>query len=196
MKPEDFYPLVHLFFLLPPEQRYRGMLSLHEQVHAEYCRAVERIGPERAAQTGSDGRSVLQVVGHIAEWDRWMVMGAGELLAGAASPQMMRMKGYLDPAGQVYSFENIDAFNAAMAEKQAEARWEEVQPLALRMAEVLFTLFTHPLLLNPAALEQGAPEEVTFPTGKTVTVPVGWVLWYITLEHEGVEHAQDLGSSH
>ncbi len=193
MKPDDFYPLVHLFFMLPPEQRYRGMLNLHEQIRAEYCQAVERIGPERAAQTGADGRSILQMVGHIAEWDRWMVTAAGEMLAGAPSPQIMRMHGYLDSSGEVLNFADVDTFNAAVAEKQSGARWEEIQPLALRMSEVLYTLFTHPLLLNPAVLEQGAPEEVRFPTGKSITVPVGWALWYLTLEHEGVEHAADLG---
>ncbi len=179
--------------MLPPEQRYRGLLNLHERIQAEYCRAVARIGPQRAVQTGSDGRSILQVVGHIAEWDRWTVLGAGELLAGAPAPQLMQLQGYLSPTGEARSFESVDAFNAAMAESQAEASWDQIQPLALRMSGALYTLFSHPLLLNPAILEQGAPAQVHFPSGKTITVPVGWVLWYMALEHEGVEHARDLG---
>jgi hypothetical protein len=30
------------------------------------------------------------------------------------------------------------------------------------------------------------------PTGVTLTIPCGWYLWMVTLEHEMVEHAADL----
>ncbi len=193
MNPDDFYQMVHLAFMLPPGPRHRGMLKLQEQIHAGYSRAVGAIDTQRAAQTSSDGRTILQVVGHIAEWDRWMLLGAAEMLSGASSPQMMRLQGYVDAAGQAHNFNSIGEFNAVMAQQQAGIPWEAVQPLALRMASALYTLFSHPLLLGPAVLEQGEPEQVKFPSGKSITVPVGWALWYITLEHEGVEHAGDLG---
>ncbi len=193
MNHDDFYTMAHLLFMLPPGQRYRGMRKLHADILAEYTRAVSAIDAGRAAQAGSDGRSVLQVVGHIAEWDRWMAVGAAELLSGAASPQMMRLQGYVDAAGQSHHFNSIAEFNALIARQQAQMPWQEIQPLALRMAAALHTMFSHPLLLSAPVLEQGAPEEVRFPSGKSVTVPAGWALWYITLEHEGIEHAQDLG---
>lgn len=28
--------------------------------------------------------------------------------------------------------------------------------------------------------------------GRTLTIPAGWYLWMVYIEHEGVEHAQDL----
>jgi hypothetical protein len=31
------------------------------------------------------------------------------------------------------------------------------------------------------------------PSGITLTVPVGWYLWLVSIEHEAVDHAEDLG---
>jgi hypothetical protein len=129
-----------------------------------------------AARTGPDGRSVAQVIGHIAEWDRYAILAAGEMLAGVAWPRIMVCAGFIEPDGAERKFKGVDDFNAYHAERQASVPWEHIRDLALRSATALQTLFAHPALLTPELLEQTRSYTFSLADSLTLTTPIGWYI--------------------
>ena len=193
MKPQDFYPRITDFVARPAHERQHALLVLHTDIVEEYLAAVEAITPERAAHVlPHDGRTIAQVVGHIMEWERWLITAAGEMAAGVAYPQIMRRQGYVDADGHARSFDSVDAFNAHQEAMQKSLDWETIQALALGTASDLQILFCKSGLLPAERLEQTRRFRWKLPTGDTLTVPCGWFLWMVTLEHEAVEHEGDL----
>jgi hypothetical protein len=178
--------------VLPPDKRYERFAAVHKKIWETYKAAVLAITPERAAQVSSDGRSVALVVGHIAEWDRFLIQMCAEFLTGVTYPRAWKLKGYIEPDGTSKDFENIEAFNQYQMKRQANIPWEEIQKTALQMGEVLYILFQTPGLMDVAHLEMGKLDHWETP-GFTGEVPLGWLVWAIIMEHEGVEHAFDLG---
>jgi len=193
VKADEFYPRIIESVYQEPDARHREFCALHDQILGEYLDAVRRITPAQACQPGSDGRSIAQVVAHIAEWDRYLVLAAGEMLAGVQWPQMMRFTGYLDTDGEPHSFQSVDDFNAFQFQRYAAVPWDHIRQIAVDTALVLHTLMTHRSLLNTSLLEKGRPYDWRLPDGQVISVPIGWFLWQINLEHEGVDHACDLG---
>jgi hypothetical protein len=147
-----------------------------------------------AARVSSDGRTLGQVVGHIAEWDRFTILAVGEIISGVRWPQIMTLSGYVEPDGQVREFTSVDTFNDYQATKHAMRYWEQIRDLAIQTAATLQALFAHPSLISWECLEQTKPYCWRLPNEKSVTVSCGWYLWMVTLEHEAVEHAVDLGT--
>jgi hypothetical protein len=98
----------------------------------------------------------------------------------------------IEPDGTVRSFASVDEFNAYFALKYAGQPWEAIQGVALDMATMLHQLFVHPGIVTPEQLENTRRYDYKLPTGVTLTIPCGWYLWMVTLEHEMVEHADDL----
>ncbi|MEN6524819.1 MAG: hypothetical protein ABFD14_13950 [Anaerolineaceae bacterium] len=178
--------------VLPPDERYERFAAVHKQIWESYRDAMKTITAEKAAQISSDGRSVALVVGHIAEWDRFLIQMCAEFLTGVAYPRAWRLKGYIEPDGTSKDFESIEAFNQYQMKRQAVIPWEEIQKVALQMGEVLYILFQTPGLMDVAHLEMSKLEHWETP-GFTGEVPVGWLVWAVIMEHEGVEHAFDLG---
>jgi hypothetical protein len=136
---------------------------------------------------------VGQVVGHIAEWERFTILAVGEMIAGVRWPQIMNLSGYIETDGRVREFISVDAFNNYQATKHAAWSWEQIQDLAIYTATTLQVLLAHPTLVSWERLEQTRAYRWRLPNGESVTVPCGWYLWMVTLEHEAVEHAVDLG---
>jgi hypothetical protein len=178
---------------LEPEARRQALAGLHGQFLDDYLAALRLITPERARQAGPGGRTIKQVVGHIAEWDRAVIVALGEILAGVTWPRLMSTTLAIDPDGREHRFEGVDAFNAYQAEKQAVLPWKTVQAEARALAGMLHRLYTGPGLLTAARLEDTRPAKFRFSKGENMTLPCGWYLWMITLEHMGVEHAAELG---
>jgi hypothetical protein len=193
VKAEEFTSRITEIIQQAPEQRHRGFSALHDHILDEYLEAVQDMTEEHANCPSSDGRTIAQVVAHIAEWDRYLILAAGEMLAGVEWPQMMKLEGYLESDGRLLSFKNIDAFNQHQVKKYTDVPWNQIQELAVRSALTLHSLMTHPLLLNARILELGRPYDWRLPDGQVIPIPIGWYLWQINLEHEGVDHALDLG---
>ncbi len=137
-------------------------------------RGSQAISAEAAARTGPDGRSVAQVIGHIAEWDRFAILAAGEMLAGVAHPRIIDNGGYIEPDGSERAFESVTEFNAHQAARHATWPWEDIRDLAMRSATALRALFAHPALLTPELLEQTSSYTFTLGDVLTLTTPVGW----------------------
>jgi hypothetical protein len=192
MKSDTFYAKILAISNQPADRRVKGMNHLHQECMEVYLEALQKIDASRAAETGSDGRTITQIVGHIAEWDRYTVLAIGEITAGILEPQIMHLKGFIEPDGRILSFKNADDFNAYQAKKYQNASWPEVQMLAIRMAVALQGIFSQPAILPYDLLENTSPYRWRLAGGSLISLPVAWFLWIATLEHEVVEHAVDL----
>jgi hypothetical protein len=188
-----FYPRLIGLAAQPPKERHRLLTALHGAVLAEYLPAIEAT-PQAAMHISSDGRAFGQVVGHIAEWERFGLIALGEILARVQWPRIMSLSGYVEPSGEVRNFTSVDEFNAYQANKHATWPWERIQRLALATATTLHTLCTTPGLLAPAHLEETRVYRWSLPEDQVLELPVGWYLWMVSLAHAAVEHADDLAA--
>ncbi len=194
MKPDTFYAKVLAISNQPAERRVKGMNHLHLECMDAYLAAIQKIDAEKAARIGTDGRTILQIVAHIAEWDRYTALAMGEITAGVKEPQIMHMKGFIEPDGSILSFKNVNEFNAYQAKKYEQANWEDVKTLAIRMAYALQGIFSQPAILPYELLENTSPYRWKLAGGSLISLPVAWYLWIVTLEHLAVEHIVDLFS--
>ena len=193
MKAEAFYQWIVKIAAQAPYERYGLLVEFHTEVAMRYIRLIRAITKQEAMRLSSDGRTIAQVVGHIAEWERFIILAAGEMITGVHRPRIMDLCGYLEPDGRVQDFASEDDFNAQQAAKHATWTWEQIQDLAIHTATALHALFTQPALLSPDCLERTQSCEWRLPQGIKLTLPTGWYLWMVSLEHEAVEHAADLG---
>jgi hypothetical protein len=189
MKPEAFYAKVLAISNQPADRRVKGMNHLHVECMDQYLAAVRAINDKRASEVTPDGRTVGQIVAHIAEWEKYTALAIGEIVAGIKEPQIVRMQGFLESDGRVLSFKNVDDFNAYQARKHANTPWKEIQTMAIRMAIALQGTFSQPAILPYELLEQTAPYRYRLAGGSLISLPVAWYLWIVTLEHEIVDHA-------
>jgi hypothetical protein len=197
MNVDGFYQRVIESAAQPPEMRHTLLADLHSAILDRYLDALDAITPDQASQSvnmGDDQRTLAQLVGHIAEWDRFAILSAGDILAGLRHPRMITsIEGYVEPDGTVLNFASIDEFNRWQAEKQAAWSWNQIRTLACDTAQIFHTLFTDELLLNVQRLEQTLPRHKKLRNGvKLENLTMGWVLWLIQLEHLGAEHAAEL----
>ena len=193
MKADIFYQRIVEIAGQSPNKRYAPLTDLHTDILSRYLNAIRTMTSKDAARVSMDGRTLGQVVGHIAEWERFTILAAGEMMAGVGWPQIMSISGYIEPDGRTLNFTNGDDFNAYQATKHATWPWQRIQELAIRTATTLHVLFAQPTLLSPQCLEQTRVYEWYLPNGVKLAVPVGWYLWMVTLEQEAVDHADDLG---
>lgn len=196
MQPEEFYPYVMEAMTLPSEARHDRLLKLHTRSLIDYLDVVAKISGEKAsAVVEADGRTLIQIVGHMAEWERFAVLAAGDILSGIVHPRMVeRIDGFLDIEGNILNFETIEAFNAHQAAKYADLPWPKAQALAMNVASTLHRLFVDPALLSAERLERTNPTPMKLQNGDRIDqTTMGWALWLIVLEHQAVEHAQALG---
>ncbi len=192
MNPDAFYAKVLAISNQPADRRVKGMNRLHLECMDVFLKAIQRIDDQSAAKVCSDGRTLTQIVGHIAEWDRFTTLAIGEITAGILEPQIMQLKGFMEPDGKILSFKNVNDFNAYQAEKYKNAKWSDVRTLASRMAVALQGIFSQPAILPYDLLEATSPYRWKLAGGSLISLPVAWYLWIVTLEHEVVEHASDL----
>jgi hypothetical protein len=192
LEPTLFYQQLLTAADIMPEPRYDCLSALHAQVLEEYLNRLCALDAHAAAQRGSDGRTIAQVVGHMAAWDRFTILAAGEMVAGIQWPGIMRMSGYKEPDGSYLEFESVDDFNAYQAIQHAAMPWREIRQQAAENAQALFALFTDRRLLPPQRLDVTAPHFWRLPDGTRLALPTGWYLWMVTLEHTAIEHVGDL----
>lgn len=190
MDPILFYRDIQHAAALPPDERHARLSALHERVVRAYIAAITALTPRQVdappAHPSPGRETVGQVIAHIAEWERFALLAAGDLLAGLPQPRMVAdLTGYLDPDGAPPVFQST---------LSAHARpWPQILPFAIETARSLHVLFTHPHLLTAGRLERTLPFDLQLPGGARLPgVRWGWNLWYAVLEHEAVEHALDI----
>jgi hypothetical protein len=182
----------------PVVERHARFSQLHNEILKDYLAALGAITPEVAMrQVEADGetRTVLQVVGHIMEWDRFSILGAADMMIGVEHPRLVTaIDGYIEQDGRSVTFDTIEGFNAYQAEKHTSWTWPAMQMAAVEAATTLHTLFTNTTLLNVDKLERTKPYHKKLLNGQMISdIAMGWTLWILVLEHAGVEHAKELG---
>lgn len=193
MNSEDFYQQLAAVAELAPVERRRSLLDLHKRVYHEYVDTLGQITVRGASRKVPDGRSVAQVVGHIIEWDRATMISLGEVLSGVVWPRLMSRSLNIDLDGTVREFESTDDFNAHYARTYENLDWDLIKTNAEEVATNFLHFAEEPSLLTSDRLEQTRRfDHYKLPTGVTLSLPCGWYLWMITIEHEGVEHKDDL----
>ena len=181
----------------PPDARHERYVDVHTALLDRYLDILETITPEQAAQPvnqGEDRRTLAQLIGHIAEWDRFSIQAASDILIGLNHPRTVTsVEGYVEPDGRVLNFAGVDDFNRYQAEKQADWSWERIRDLACDSAQMLHTLFTDEWLLHAERLERTLPWKKKLRNGIVLEpLTMGWTLWIIELEHLGAEHVTEL----
>jgi hypothetical protein len=194
LAPDSFYRSMVFAAALAPQARHEQLLEVHQQVLEGYLAGLTHISSERAAvQVPGDGRTLAQVVGHILEWDRALLIAFGEILAGVRWPRIMTKSINIDPDGESHEFESENSFNSFYATRQLSEPWVNIRARAIEAAHALHAAFTAPGLLTPERLEATRIYSgFRLPTGETLDMPCGWYLWMTALEHEGIDHVDAL----
>jgi hypothetical protein len=193
MKPEQFYPKIFALSNMPANIRVKGMNRIHSESLAAYLSAIYAIDSEKASQICPDGRTIAQIVAHIAEWERYIIQSMGDIISGVRKPFVLTLKGYRDVDGTRVDFDTIDEFNDFQVLKYKNTPWSEIKPLAIHTASALQGIFSQPVVLPFDLMEKTEPYDWHIPGGSLVSIPVAWYLWIVVLEHEVVDHAQELG---
>jgi hypothetical protein len=193
MKPEQFYPKIFALSNMPANIRVKGMNRIHSEYLAAYLSAIYAIDTVKASQICPDGRTLAQIVAHIAEWERYIIQSMGDVISGVRKPFVLTLKGYRDIDGTRVDFDTIDEFNEFQAQKYKDTPWSEIKPLAIHTASALQGIFSQPVVLPFDLMEKTEPYDWHIPGGSLVSIPVAWYLWIVVLEHEVVDHAQELG---
>ncbi|MCU0480623.1 MAG: hypothetical protein MUE54_05350 [Anaerolineae bacterium] len=198
MHPDEFYPNLKAIMALPPQERHPQLSALHTQALNRYVNRLNTMTEEEALRpvtVGDDHRTVLQIVGHIAEWERFIILSAADMLIGLERPRLMKsLDGYIALDGSTPTFATIDEFNAYFAEQQKSWTWDKMRPFAIETTTTIHQMFTNPVLLNAERLERTVMGRKWLGTGEVIAdIAVGWVLWLIVLEHIATEHVVELG---
>jgi hypothetical protein len=188
-----FYSYSRQILSLPSDERANALRQLQTEVVKNYCLAVQKLSAADVQRIGSDGRTVAQVIGHIAEWDRFTMLGLGEILSGVFKPNIIEDRGWLEFDGTAREFQSVDDFNAYQAERQANMPWEEIQTLAVRIAIALREIFANPLIVSPALLDNTIEHSFERQGLGSLTLPYGWYLWFLDIEHKAVAHGDEVG---
>ena len=190
--PDIFYPWLSRTMNRPTAERHTALARAHAGLLQDYLACLSRIDEMAAAAVMQAGRKRVQVVGHFAAWDRYVLQAMGEILSGCETPRIMRLEGFLGLGGEARDFASVDAFNAAQADEMAGWSWAAVRRLAEGCAVRLAALLATSDLPIAEALESTGWHAWNLPTGERLEVRVGWYLWGVTLEHLAMEHATEL----
>ncbi|HEU5100233.1 MAG TPA: hypothetical protein VFU22_14490 [Roseiflexaceae bacterium] len=194
MQEASFYERVGAAMSTPPGERHQQLLRLHTEALQTYQVALQRLSAgvvDRPLAGTSDQRTVAEIVGHIAAWDRFALLAAGDILAGIQYPRMVAdLAGYREVDGSFPAFVSIDDFNAYQGDRYRAWPWETLRAFAADTALTLHALFAHPQLLTATRLEATAPSWKRLQNGTRIeAITMGWSLWLTMLEHLAVEHA-------
>lgn len=194
--PDAWYQNLADIVAKPPEQRYRGLVNLHKETIETYVNQLQKITTGRAEETGSDGRKIKIVVAHIAGWEDWQLQVFRGFNRTEHIGRQLQLQGYEDPELGIIDFKSVDAFNARQEEIYKDWSWDAIREKAIKTARELQEMFPE----NPSpewfSFLNNSPQKVWRVTNDiSLTIPGGWYLWMVSLEHEVVEHRKDLSFS-
>jgi SAM-dependent methyltransferase len=147
-------------------------------------REVQELTGEQASTPWTpDGRTMKEIVGHIAGWERWTIAALDEIAGGVKEPQIMALAGYPEGIGR---YASIDAFNSARMVESRERPWAELlDDSAATFERMLETIDRVPASL----LADTAPFYWPDIGG---TVPCGIYLLMVAAHHYQEEHLPEV----
>lgn len=196
MQNEKFFSTIRQIFELPPLQRHARLLKFYAEIQEAYLEVIESMDTAAAARPSGiddDPRNLAQIVGHITEWDRFIMQGLCDVLIGCRHPRLVSdFEGFISRDGERIDFSSVDSFNDYHAEEQAALPWEQLLREAIQITHSLYALVSHPDLLNAPRLEATEAHDLPVP-GDPIHTRMGWLLWYYSMEHMAIGHAPELG---
>lgn len=194
-QPDIWYKnLIDIAINLNTKERYQSLVQLHQATLDFYLPTIQAITSETATSPSSDGRPISLVVAHIMAWEEWQAQIFGDPNKKERLQKQMKLQGYYDTgSGTTVGFKNVDDFNGYSAKRYADKPWNKIQQKAIESALQLQSFF--PPTPKPDWIDflEKTPEynwKIT--PGTVLSVPSGWYLWMVSLEHEAVEHRKDL----
>ncbi len=177
---------------LRPEERYEELLKLHVLVLYRYAGMVSALaGKDAEDRPGQKSRSRKSIVAHIFAWEEWQLDVFEDKNMERRLEEQLDLQGYVDKdIGKVYDFGSVDDFNAYQDRKYRNMEWGKVQARALDTARRFQNFFVESHTGEFIGLLEKTPA-VNW-KGIHMTIPSGWYLWMISLDHEAVAHAEDL----
>lgn len=174
--------------------RYLELVQLHSNTTRTYISALKNITKEKAKEVGSDGRSVALVVAHIMAWEEWQMQIFTDQNKEKRLQKQMKLQEYYDSDTQkIVDFQNVDEFNAYSAKRYRQSSWKDIRQKAVHTALKLQSFFPISVSKEWIYFLQNSPKHNwKILPNVTLTLPSGWYLWMVSLEHEAVEHAGDL----
>lgn len=176
------------------KERYQSLVQLHKATLDFYLPTIQAITSEAAASPSSDGRPMSIVVAHIMAWEEWQTQVFGDQNREERLQKQMKLQEYYDTNSRMtVDFKNVDDFNDYSAKKYADKPWNRIQQKAVEAAFQLQSFF--PPTPEPDwvdFLERTPEHNWKITPGTVLSVPSGWYLWMVSLEHEAVEHRKDL----
>jgi SAM-dependent methyltransferase len=169
---------------LEPEAQKARLLEILRSCRFTLLREMQDLDGEQAsAPWTADGRSMKEILGHIAGWEEWTAAAFAEIASGVTEPAMMSLAGY--PHG-IARYASIDTFNAA---RMAEARgrpWSEL----LSDSGATFERMTAEIERTPASAI--ARTASFFWPDLGGTVPCGVYLIMVAAYHYQEEHLPEV----
>jgi hypothetical protein len=127
-------------------------------------------------------------------WEEWQTQVFNDQKREERLGKQMSLQGYYDSdTGKTIDFKNVDDFNEYNAKRYRGKPWAVIQQKTINTALQLQSFFPP----NPEQhwidfLEETPEHNWKILPGVTLTIPSGWYLWMVSLEHEAVEHRKDL----
>ncbi|MBF6600720.1 MAG: methyltransferase domain-containing protein [Dehalococcoidia bacterium] len=175
---------LRLALTLDAEAQKARLLEILRSCRFTFMREVQGLDGEQAATPWTaDGRSMKEIIGHIAGWETWTAAACDEIAAGSAEPAMMSLSGYPHGIGR---YASIDTFNAARMAEARERPWAEL----LASSDATFGALLAAVERTPAAaLAQTAS---FFWPDVGGTVPCGVYLLMVAAYHYQEEHLAEV----
>ncbi len=175
---------LRLSLSLEGEARKQRLIELLRSCRFNFMREVQDLSGEQAATPWTpDGRSMKEIVGHIAAWEEWTATAIDEIRNGVSEPAIMSLSGY--PHG-ISRYASIDAFNAARMAESRERPWAEV----LRQSDAAFEQLIAGVEKTPASALMQSASFLWPDVGGTI--PCGVYLLMVSAHHYQEEHLPEV----
>lgn len=180
---------------LPPVARYSNLVKLHEETLERYLSQINNITEERAIQISSDRRTIKDVVAHIMAWEDWQIQELSDPNIKSRLAKGLKYEGYVDSdSGKELRFKDDDDFNAYVTRRFKDRSWPDIKRRAVETAKRLQSFFPKNAPQGWIDFLETTPLYTWRLPDATITIPSGWYIWMISLEHEAVEHRKDLSA--
>jgi ubiquinone/menaquinone biosynthesis C-methylase UbiE len=169
---------------LAGEEQKQRLLEIVRSCRFAFMREVQDLSGEQAATPFTDdGRTMKEILGHIAGWERWATAALAEIRSEVTEPAIMSLGGY--PEG-IARYASIDAFNAARMAEAREKPWSDLLEESAATFEALLGAAEH----TDARLLQATVPFYWPEIGGTV--PCGVYLLMVTAHHYQEEHLPEV----
>lgn len=202
VNPESWYQNLIEIAALPAKRRFEVLANLHEETTLRYIESLETMSDSRAGSISSDGRTIKDLVAHIMTWEVWVIQVMEDSNINKRLNNFMYLEDF-ELGSTRFSFLDDDDFNRFVSQNSSNLSWEEIKNAAIGAARQVCYFF-HPVTDEYMSqvdyredliwtLDNTSPYTWKAPYSNAgIETTAGWYIWMMAIEHEAIEHAQDL----